>query len=580
MRSIFIFIAIVAFFPVFGQDVKVTLSINPTEVQENEAFLITVVTNVNGSVDLHLPSEFEVLGSNRSVTSSSSVMVIINGRVQRKSADKSVQYSYTCRIAKAGTYTISDAIFQMNNKLINLDKATIRVTKAPPVTNSIKSNINKNFFGIIQTSRSKVYVGEPVSVYSKVYSRARITDVTDYKPTKITGTVHKTDLFKDRQNLQARNEQIQGLNFQTVEISDDVIIPQEAGKIICEPFQIKIGYQGNFFFSDYATITSGTEVIRVMPLPGDAPTSFHGAVGKYSVTTSISKTKLKEGDAFTYKITLSGKGNIHLLSAPELTLPDAFELYGDPKVTDKHTVTHEGGEGTIEYEYIIQANEEGEFTLEPYSFSYFNPSSEKYVEIPISSYKLKVAKGDHSESNESNGTRNDIEFKNEGIKYIVAKSNGSQSDFLWTKFIFWCLVLLPFLVAIPLGLIVKNRTAQKDTILANQQYKKAGKIASKRLEKASDLLQSGDKKAFHEEIYTVFTSFLAQKMKCATSEITREKINAKFLEEQTDQVTIDALMNGWNDLEMVKFGLSTSVSSEELLKEISSLIEQIDSQWK
>jgi hypothetical protein len=580
MRSIFIFIAIVAFFPVFGQDVKVTLTINPTEVQENEAFLITVETNTNGNLDLHLSSDFEVLSSNRSVTSSSSVMVIINGRVQRKSADRTVQYSYTCRIAKAGRYTVSDATFQTSNELINLDKANIHVTKAPPVGNSLKSNLNKNFFGIIQASRTKVYVGEPVKIYSKVYSRARITDVTDYTPTKITGTVHKTDLLKNRQNLQARNEQIQGINFQTVEISNDVLIPQESGKITCEPFQIKIGYQGNFIFSDYATITSGKEVIRVMPLPKNAPVSFQGAVGKYSVKTSISKTKLKEGDAFTYKITLSGKGNIHLLSTPELTLPDAFELYGDPKITDKHIVTSEGGEGTIEYEYIIQANEEGEFTLEPYSFSYFNPSSEKYVEIPISSYKLKVAKGDHSESNESNGTRNDIEFKNEGIKYIVAKSSGSQTNFLWTQFIFWCLVLLPFLVAIPLGLIVKNRTAQKDTILANQQYKKAGKIASKRLEKASELLQSGDEKAFNEEIYTVFTSFLAQKMKCATSEITREKIKLKFAEEETDQTTIDGLMNGWNDLEMVKFGLSTSVSSEELLQEISSLIEQIDLQWK
>ena len=579
MKSIFIFIAVFSFFPVFGQDVKVTLSINPTEVQENEAFLITVVTNSNGNVDLHLPNEFEVLSSNRSVTSSSSVMVIINGRVQRKSADKSVQYSYTCRIAKAGTYSVSDATFQMNNKIINLDEATIHVGKAPPVTNSLKSNINKNFFGIIQASRNKVYVGEPITINSKVYSRASIVDATDYTPTKITGTVHKTDLLKD-QHPQLKRERIQGVDFLTIELSNDVIIPQEAGKITCESFQIKIGYRGNSIYPEYTTINSSSEVIRVMPLPSNAPSSFHGAVGKYSVSTSISKTKLKEGDAFTFKITLSGKGNIHLLSIPELVLPDAFELYGDPKVTDRHTVTSQGGEGTIEYEYIIQAGEEGEYTIDPYSFSYFDPSSEQYIEIPVSSYKLKVEKGDHSASNDSNGGRNDIEFKNEGIKYIVVKSSGSQSDFLWTKFLFWCLVLLPFLGAIPLGLIVKNRAAQKDTILANQQYKKAGKIASKRLEKASDLLQSGDKKAFNEEIYTVFTSFLAQKMKCATSEITREKINLKFVEEQTDQVTIDALMNGWNELELVKYGLSSSVSSEELLQEISSLIEQIDSQWK
>lgn len=580
MRISLLFISVLLLFPVLGQEVKATLSVHPNEVQENETFEISIEANTDGKVNLNLPEAIEVLSSHRSISSSSSFTVIINGKVQQSSSDRTINYSFTCRIAKSGAYPIANATFQAQNKQISLNNVTVQVRNAPPVSNSIKSNINKNFFGLINSSKNKVYVGEPVIISSKIYSRARITDIAEYEPSKISGTVHKTNLLKNKQNLSAKNERIQGVPFQTVEISREVLIPQKAGKISCSPFQIKIGYQSSFFFSDYTNVRSGLTAIHVMPLPQNAPNSFHGAVGKYALKTSISESNLKEGEAFTYTLTVSGSGNLHLLSIPELTLPESFEMYGDPKVQDNYTITSKGGEGSIKYEYIIRVTEKGKFNIHPFEFAYFDLRKERYIEIPVESYTLKVEKGDHAIASIGSNVEKKVKIKNEGIKYIVNKNANSSSYFLWEMCLYWVVVLIPFVVAIPVGLWIKKRLTKKESILVNQRYKKAKKLAAKKLSLANQLLEKGNIKAFNDEVYAVFTGFLAQKMKCATSELTREAIVLKFASTQIDKNLSDELINVWDELELVKYGISGTASPQSLLEKTSIVIDKIDAQWK
>lgn len=580
MRASFLLISILLYFPVFGQEDKPTLSVYPNDVQENEAFKISVEAHQDGKVNLNLPNGIEVLGSSRSISSSSSYTVIINGKVQQSTSDKTISYNFTCRASKSGTYSINNATFTAGGKKMQLNNVTIRVNNAPPVSNSLKGNLNKNFFGLINTSRSEVYVGEPIVISSKIYSRARVTDIANYEPSKVSGAVHKTDLFKNRKNLSAKNERIEGIPFQTIEISREVLVPQKAGKISCSPFSIKIGYQSSFFFSDYTNINSGTASIRVLPLPSGAPASFNGAVGKYTVKTKVSETNLKEGDAFTYTVTISGSGNLHLLSVPELDLPESFEMYGDPKTIEKYTINSNGADGSIQYEYIIRVTEKGEYNIQPFKFSYFNPQRKSYVDLTTKSDKITVEKGNYSASTNVGNVEKEIQIKNEGIKYIQTTHGEIGSSFLWEKWLFWVIVLFPFVAAIPIGLWMKKRLAQKETILVNQRYKKAGKFASKKLMQAKQLLDQNEIKAFNDEIHTVFTGYLAQKMKCTTAELTRECIVSKLNNNENISNLSESLMIVWDELEQLKYGLSGAESPQSLLDKTASLIDKIDAQWK
>ena len=66
-----------------------------------------------------------------------------------------------------------------------------------------------------------------------------------------------------------------------------------------------------------------------------------GAVGEFKLSSSINSTDVKTNDAVTVKLTLSGTGNMKLISAPEVNFPQDFEVY-DPKTTDNTKLTNAG----------------------------------------------------------------------------------------------------------------------------------------------------------------------------------------------------------------------------------------------
>ena len=71
--------------------------------------------------------------------------------------------------------------------------------------------------------------------------------------------------------------------------------------------------------------------IDVSPLPSGKPASYCGGVGSFSISSSVSTTELKENEAVTLKLVISGTGNMKLIKTPEIKFPADFEVY-DPKV--------------------------------------------------------------------------------------------------------------------------------------------------------------------------------------------------------------------------------------------------------
>jgi hypothetical protein len=80
-------------------------------------------------------------------------------------------------------------------------------------------------------------------------------------------------------------------------------------------------------------------------LPPKKPVEFSGGVGTFSISSSISNTKIKTNDAVTVKVVISGIGNHKLISSPTIKFPDDFEVY-DPKVDNKVKLTKDGLSGS------------------------------------------------------------------------------------------------------------------------------------------------------------------------------------------------------------------------------------------
>ena len=103
------------------------------------------------------------------------------------------------------------------------------------------------------------------------------------------------------------------------------------------------------------TLKSNPVAINVKPLPEvDKPTSFKGAVGKFNLDVSLLKNNFTTDDAGKLIITISGEGNMSMVTAPEINWPQGIEGY-DPKMKDdleKLTVPI-SGKKTFEYALYI-----------------------------------------------------------------------------------------------------------------------------------------------------------------------------------------------------------------------------------
>src|SRR5690606_25660752 len=103
--------------------------------------------------------------------------------------------------------------------------------------------------------------------------------------------------------------------------------------------------------------------------------------GNFSCKINVSRNEVKANDAFNLKMTISGNGNLKLINAPTLNLPESFESY-EPKISES------GNSKT--FDYLIIPRSEGDYTLEKLDFSYFSLDAKKYVTIPSGELKIKV----------------------------------------------------------------------------------------------------------------------------------------------------------------------------------------------
>lgn len=92
---------------------------------------------------------------------------------------------------------------------------------------------------------------------------------------------------------------------------------------------------------------------------------------------------------------LSGTGNLKLIRDPKVRFPDNFETY-DPSVDNSFNVTTNGLNGIRTIEYMAIPRYEGQYTIPPVEFTYFDLNSRSYKTLTSPEYRLEIEKGDPS----------------------------------------------------------------------------------------------------------------------------------------------------------------------------------------
>jgi hypothetical protein len=564
----------------------------PSAVALGSQFKLTFTVNVYNGMEFRAPSSisenFDVLMG--PTASKSSSTTIINGA---STTSASTTFTIVLAAKKEGTFNIEEATVKVGNSEYKSNPIAINVLPAEKssagqsggqeqsgnqgATSAAVSNDNV-FVRMIISDRS-VYEQEGFLVTFKLYTAVQIGDVRNVKFPEFEGFLSQ-DI--EQKEIQWQLEQYNGRNYNTAVMRQSVLYPQRSGKLtigsakVQAIIRLRNQSRGRSVFEDFfdsyqdvaKDLVSQPVTIDVKPLPSDKPASFSGAVGDFSMTSSINKTTLKANEAVTVKLTVKGNGNIKLLKNPEVKFPNDFEIY-DPKITNDFRITASGAGGTKTIEYMAIPRFPGDFTIPAVSFSYFDVKSETYKTLSSEEYNLHVEKGEGSPdapvvSNYTNKTS--VQLLGKDIRYIkVNKPHFIKNEDIFFGSFMYVMAYLMIAVLFIVFFIIYRKQVRENANIALVRTKKANKMAVKRLKQAEKLLKENKEEPFYEEVLRALWGYLSDKLNISQSELTKESVSVELAKYGVDETLTNEFLEIINTCEFARYAPSKSSGAMDKL---------------
>ena len=573
-------------------DVVFKASAPPAVVME-ENFKLVFTVNAEGK-DLHAPdlSDFEVLMGPTPFTSFSTQ--IINGHA---SSETSVTFTYVLQAKKEGTFNVAPATIKVGNSNYTSNALTIKVLPPDKAAEAGKQQNNSDgtpkvgkddVFMKIEVADRNVYEQEGILVTFKLFTRFDITQVSTLKFPEFDGFLaQEIELPVQKQwGLENYNNR----NYQSVVIKQTVLYPQRSGKITIPSGKMDLTlslpapqkkrarsiFDMDDFFDSYIDVnkvlTTTPVTIDVKPLPAGKPASFGGAVGNFTMTSSINSNNVKTNDAVTIKVTITGNGNIKLVKNPDVVFPNDFEVY-DPKVNNDFKPTTSGVNGTKSIEYMAIPRYAGDFEIPAIAFSYFDPKSGTYKTITSEPYKLHVAQGEGNASapvvsNYSN--KENVKYLGKDIRYL--KVDGirfaDNNELFFGSFMYIMCYLIPSILFIVFFFIYRKQV-KENSDLALVRTKKANKMAVRRLKNAGKLLKEQKKEEFYDEVLRALWGYLSDKLNIPQSNLTKDNVEAELTKYGVDESLIKEFLDILNTCEFARYAPAQASDAMDKLYELT-----------
>jgi hypothetical protein len=581
-----------------AQDARFSASVSKNQVGTGEQFEVDFTLNANG--DKFTPpnfSGFQLLSGPNESTS----MTSINGNTT-----SSVSIGYILMAEKEGAYTIGSASVIVNGKQLVTNAIKIKVVKGQPARqnnnqaqsgpdNSVSANpsadISKQVFIKAVVDKTHVYQGEQISLIYKLYTQVNLSATGDDKSPDLNG-FWSQDMVNKNQNVAWATETYKGQRYRVAELRRTILFPEHSGDLTIDPLSMSFVAQQpraprdimeQMFGGGYTEVkvkaASTPVIIHVKPLPEDGkPAGFTGAVGSFSVDASIDKNELKANEALNYKLKITGSGNIKLLKDANINPPADFEKY-DPKITDTISQTVNGISGSRILTYLLIPRHEGNYTIDPVQFSYFNPATNRYVTLTTKAFNIKVDKGMASGNVTSlaPADKQDIKLLNKDIRYI--KTSGidlyNEGETFYGSagyYLLLCVGPLLFLAAFA----YRRWNEENNSDIVKVKSRMANKIASKHMANAQTQLAAGNTKAFYEAVSKGLYGYLSDKLNIPAANLNQENIAVELKARLLDDELIQKLFSTLDLCEMARFAPASGVSQQEVFDGAKNTINDIE----
>ncbi len=584
----------------FGQDETFEAIVDRTSVGIGERFQLSFVlrnAGMGGGKNLELPDmeKFYILsGPNQS-----SSMQIINGSVS-----SSITYGYVLQPKEVGTFTIGPASIEAGGRVLTSKPIVMEILKTAPQTGTLPgdakaadaTDLADNLFLRAVVDRRKVLQGEQINLTYKLYTRVSIQNYSIDKNPILTGFWGEET--ESPKNVSLTTETINGKQYRVGVIRRMALFPTQPGTLEISPMEMKTVVQvqdkrydpfDSFFRDPFGksvnyVVKSEAIKIEVSPLPPGAPPGFKGAVGQFTMSADVDKSRTKANEPVSLKITLSGTGNIKLLESPSLEIPPDFEQFS-PKISDNVTRKGDLVAGSKTFEYLLIPRYPGEKTVKGVSFSYFDPKKKSYETLRSRDVVLTVDPGAASAGGSSLTIpgREGVQVLSQDIRFIRTEGDlVPRGERLYSWTVMAGLALLPLFGFAGLLLTLRRREeATRD--VAGFRNKRAVRVAQKGLRHAKQMLGKPEMFiGFSAELARALWSYVGDKLNLQQADLSLEKVEAELHRRGIDSGTTSALKSLLETCEMARFapaGTGTS-DMQKMFDEGGRIIVELEKQLR
>ena len=526
----------------------------------NENLRVDFKMNKDG--DNFTPPSFKgftvVGGPNQSVSN-----MWVNGK---RTFSKS--YSYFLTPTKKGSLIIGQATIEIDDNIYKTLPVKISVSESVAVSkdpNDPTYVVNENLHLVAEISNTNPYLNEGISiVYKLFYSpQINVTNVGEIETPEFENFWSQNIKIP---RLQIERGSFKGDNYNFVTWKKTVLYPQKSGKLDILPLSLDVSvdvptnrrdFFGNRIYNQVSKkVTAGKRSINVKALPGNAPESFNGAVGKFDIKLNTNKTELNASESLQAIVKISGKGNLKLFSPPSVQVPNSLEKY-DPEYNEKVSTSLAGMKGFISNTYTLVPQFQGKYPIRYVEFTFFNPQLNKYETINSEDIIINVLEGPLSLDENNINTINTQSSNNilpsiNQFKFIKTDSDLvkiNSKPFIYSLS-FYLILIFPVLAILLLVIFFKsnNITSSK---LKESKSRRANKLAKKYLSDARKNLENKD--MFYVALEKALHNFLKSKLFIETSDYSKEKISKLLYSKDIEKESLELFIKLIENCEFARF---------------------------
>jgi hypothetical protein len=254
----------------------------------------------------------------------------------------------------------------------------------------------------LYAARDTCYLGETLAFEIQIQSTLNLREATPHKMSFDGFVVGRTAPWIGSQVI--RDGVVVG-----VSASRQAVIPTKEGDLILGPVSLEavaeVGrrrarsliddfFGGGVELKRFALEAPGRP-LKVLPLPtAGRPVDFGGAIGRFQIEATVSRTNLNRGDAVTVRFIVRGNGSFDALPSPKLAKAQGLQTYPGTNLFEPADPLGLTGTKVFEEAVVVDSTEVTALEFQPYAF--FDPQVGRYSTARLNPIPIRVLEPESS----------------------------------------------------------------------------------------------------------------------------------------------------------------------------------------